>query len=284
MARVSSAARVSFATPGGRDGEPSDRGKRPLADGDGVFPDKGKQPIDVGHGGEGWTEVHRKGHRAPRGDSTGRLSGGQHRHTTWPDAAARNRRGKVGGRPFDFSRIGPSYVSPRVPRAGGTRSESKMPAPYINPIRVSAGEVKRWRDLVAARSTKPSEELEFFPPKEEFVAVFDADDEAASAAIWRNTLVGYVLGPKPFFHHLKAAVGRLWRPRGGVRVFSRENGYFFFKFDSESECDRILQDGPWLFDSQLIVLKKWSPAICLDRDVFSSVPIWIKFPFISPKF
>ena len=54
-------------------------------------------------------------------------------------------------------------------------------------------------------------------------------------------------------------------------VHSRENGYFFFKFGDEDECNRILQSGPWLFDGRLIILKRWTEGIELERDL--SVPI-----------
>ena len=57
---------------------------------------------------------------------------------------------------------------------------------------------------------------------------------------WKNTLVGYVLGDKPFYLHLKAYAGSLWRPKCSLEIHSRDNGYFFFKFGSSEECDRVL--------------------------------------------
>ena len=43
------------------------------------------------------------------------------------------------------------------------------------------------------------------------------------------------------------------------------------------ECDRILQTGPWLFDGRLIVLKKWTDQVGLERDLLSSVLVWVRF-------
>ena len=101
--------------------------------------------------------------------------------------------------------------------------------------------------------------------------------------MWKNTLVGYVLGNKPFYLHLKACVAKLWKPKCSMEVHSRENGYFFFKFGEEEECNRILQNGPWLFDGRLIVLKRWTEGLELERDLLSSVPIWVRMPSLPLK-
>ena len=46
----------------------------------------------------------------------------------------------------------------------------------------------------------------------------------------------------------------------------------------------VLQTGPWLFDGRLIILKQWSTDSGLDRDLLSSVPVWIRFPNLHLKF
>jgi len=100
---------------------------------------------------------------------------------------------------------------------------------------------------------------------------------------WNNTLVGYVVGDKPFYSQLKGCVGRLWKLSCSLEIHSRENGYFFFKFGSKDECDRVLNQGPWLFDGRLIILKSWSENIALERDLLSSIPIWVRFPNLHLK-
>ena len=40
---------------------------------------------------------------------------------------------------------------------------------------------------------------------------------------WKYTLTGYVLGDKPFYLHLKACVGRLWKPTCSLEIHSRKN-------------------------------------------------------------
>jgi len=55
-------------------------------------------------------------------------------------------------------------------------------------------------------------------------------------------------------------------------------------FGPKTESDIILHGGPWLFDGRQIILKIWTDSITLERDLFSSVPIWIKFPSLHLKF
>ena len=92
-----------------------------------------------------------------------------------------------------------------------------------------------------------------------------------------------MVGNKPYYLNLKACVTRLWKPSCSLDIHSRENCFFFFKFGDSDECDRILQTGPWLFDGRLIVLKKWNEHIGLERDLQSSVPIWVHFPSLHLK-
>ena len=46
----------------------------------------------------------------------------------------------------------------------------------------------------------------------------------------------------------------------------------------------MLQGGPRLFDVRLIIIKKWTADIGLDRDLLSAVPVWVRFPSLHLKF
>lgn len=94
---------------------------------------------------------------------------------------------------------------------------------------------------------------------------------------WGNSLVLYTIGPRPYYIHLKAYIKRIWKPVGGVELFARRNGFFLVKFDRVDDLERIRNGGPYFFDSRLILLKKWHPGINYSRDVFSSLPIWVRF-------
>lgn len=40
-------------------------------------------------------------------------------------------------------------------------------------------------------------------------------------------------------------------------------------FSQEGDCDKILSEGPWLFDGRRIVIKKWFLDVALERDLQS---------------
>ena len=107
-----------------------------------------------------------------------------------------------------------------------------------------------------------------------YYAKIDNSEIKANVQWWNNTLVGYVPGDKPFYIHLKACVTRLWKPCS-LEIHSRENGFFYFRFGTKEECNRVLQTGPWQFDGRLIFFKQWSPDTGLERELLSSVSVKI---------
>jgi len=44
---------------------------------------------------------------------------------------------------------------------------------------------------------------------------------------WSNILIGYVLGDKPFYLHLKACAGRIWKLTCSLEIHSRKNRFSF---------------------------------------------------------
>jgi len=100
----------------------------------------------------------------------------------------------------------------------------------------------------------------------------------------KNTLVGYVLGEKPNFFHLKACVTGLLKPSCSLDIHTRENGCYLSRFGTKDESQRVLQTGPWLFDGRLIILKQWSQDIRLERNLLTSIPVWVRFPVLHLNF
>jgi len=87
------------------------------------------------------------------------------------------------------------------------------------------------------RKTEEDYQLEYLAPSADltckpFVSI-PKSEIVENVEKWKNTLVGYVLGDKPFYMHLKAFVGRMWKPNCSLEVHSRDNGYFFFSLEME---------------------------------------------------
>ncbi|KAL2247316.1 UNVERIFIED_CONTAM: hypothetical protein Sindi_2583900 [Sesamum indicum] len=91
---------------------------------------------------------------------------------------------------------------------------------------------------------------------------------------WRTTAVGYFLGKRPYFHHVKEFAMSVWSDL--VEVTATNNGFFFFQFKTIIAMEDIIEGGPWLFPGQPIVLQKWEPVMVLRKLKHTQVPVWIK--------
>lgn len=64
---------------------------------------------------------------------------------------------------------------------------------------------------------------------------------------------------------------------GTFEVFYRQKGFIVIRFSSDEDCNRILKQGPYTFNSCIIIFKQWKMGMNLTRDYFTSIPIWIRF-------
>ncbi|KAL2223746.1 UNVERIFIED_CONTAM: hypothetical protein Sindi_3038400, partial [Sesamum indicum] len=87
---------------------------------------------------------------------------------------------------------------------------------------------------------------------------------------WKSTAVGYFLGKRPYYHHLKEFAHSVWP---ALREFKTV-------FDMEE----IIEGGPWLFQGQPIVLQKWEPGMAMRKLKHTQVPVWIKLRHLPMEF
>ncbi|KAL2235707.1 UNVERIFIED_CONTAM: hypothetical protein Sindi_1302900 [Sesamum indicum] len=99
---------------------------------------------------------------------------------------------------------------------------------------------------------------------------------------WRATAVGYFLGKRPYFHHLKEFAMSVWP--GLKEVTGTSNGFFFLQFKSVADMEDVIEGGPWLFQGQPIVLQKWEPGMVLRKQQHTQVPVWLKLRHLPVEF
>ena len=63
---------------------------------------------------------------------------------------------------------------------------------------------------------------------------------------------------------------------------------FQFKFHLEFDMARILQDGPWSFNNQLLLLQRWQKGMIVGNIRLEHASFWIQiwgapFDMVSPK-
>ena len=94
--------------------------------------------------------------------------------------------------------------------------------------------------------------------------------------------MGYFLGKRPYFHHLKEFAMSVWP--GLKEVTGTNNGFFFLQFKSVADMEDVIEGGPWLFQGQPIVLQKWEPGMVLRKLQHTQVPVWIKLRHLPVEF
>lgn len=55
------------------------------------------------------------------------------------------------------------------------------------------------------------------------------------------------------FQAMKCTLANVWHPVGGVAISDLGNDRFLFRFFYEVDANRILMNGPWTFNSHLIL-------------------------------
>ncbi|MBA0699030.1 hypothetical protein Goari_000703 [Gossypium aridum] len=77
------------------------------------------------------------------------------------------------------------------------------------------------------------------------------------------------------FQAMRCTLANVWHPIGGVFISDLENDRFLFRFYFEVDVDRVERNGPWNFNSHLLVLHRlvqWENSLTLQ---ITEVNFWI---------
>ncbi|KAJ9557217.1 LOW QUALITY PROTEIN: hypothetical protein OSB04_011831 [Centaurea solstitialis] len=95
------------------------------------------------------------------------------------------------------------------------------------------------------------------------------------ASEWTLTLVGYFIGKRPAFPFVQFHAKRMWKKYGLTDVILNDQGYFFFKFNSDQGLNFVFENGPWLFNGMPVFIQRWQPGLCFDKHELKTVPLWV---------
>ncbi|KAL0284585.1 UNVERIFIED_CONTAM: hypothetical protein Sradi_7193200 [Sesamum radiatum] len=176
----------------------------------------------------------------------------------------------------------PQQLQPDAPPTTGA-AIGPQPAAGIAPPAVFVGNVPltptpHTVDTIAAtfhNSTRKT--LSFVPPtiqNGEIIVRPSLNSIRNGSQRWANTAVGYFLGRRPYFHHVKEYVQSVWPMVREVTATS--NGFYFFQFKTNVAMEEVIEGGPWLFQGQPIILQKWTPGLVLRKLQHTQVPVWVK--------
>nr|GEX21161.1 hypothetical protein [Tanacetum cinerariifolium] len=95
------------------------------------------------------------------------------------------------------------------------------------------------------------------------------------SARFENTLYGYFVGKKLAFPLVENYVKNTWIKFGLDRVMNK-NGFFYFQFSTRDGMEKVIENGPWLIRSVLLILNVWTPNAQVKKDDIKLVPVWVK--------
>jgi hypothetical protein len=81
---------------------------------------------------------------------------------------------------------------------------------------------------------------------------------------------------------LAQSLGRIWCPIKGIICKELEDNHFLFTFLQASGKKRALEEGPWMFKKNLVIVVDYDGEKTLEEIEFAFVPIWVrgmKMPF-----
>ncbi|GJS94245.1 zinc knuckle CX2CX4HX4C containing protein [Tanacetum coccineum] len=93
---------------------------------------------------------------------------------------------------------------------------------------------------------------------------------------FEHTLYGYFIGKRMAFLVVEYYARSNWAKHGLKSIMMNTKGFFFFKFESLTGLEDVLEGGPWLIRKSLIILKKWSMDTRLLKEDLTRIPIWVK--------
>ena len=68
----------------------------------------------------------------------------------------------------------------------------------------------------------------------------------------------------------------VWKMGNDLKIVDVGEGLFQFKFSIESQMKWVLDNGPWSFENQFLVLRHWEKGMTPRSVKFTTVPIWVQ--------
>lgn len=100
---------------------------------------------------------------------------------------------------------------------------------------------------------------------------------SGKAGIVESQALAKLLSEKPVFVEAMAeTLGRIWCPIRGVDCKEVGENTFLFTFGQESGKKIALENGPWEFGNDLLVLEDYVPRKRIEDYSFDTIPVWVR--------
>ena len=91
------------------------------------------------------------------------------------------------------------------------------------------------------------------------------------------SLLGRFLSTRPYNRRAaKAMLRSAWKLESDIRIINIGEGMLQFKFTLESQFLWVLNNGPWSFINNLLILRRWEKGMMTRSVTFSVLPKWVQ--------
>ena len=91
------------------------------------------------------------------------------------------------------------------------------------------------------------------------------------------SVIGKFLTPRPLNQKVvNDFLGSVWKMGNDLKMMDIRDGLIQFKFTMESQLRWVMNNGPWSFDDQLLVLKRWEKGMTARSMSFPVLPICVQ--------
>ncbi|GJT80255.1 hypothetical protein Tco_1054597 [Tanacetum coccineum] len=117
-------------------------------------------------------------------------------------------------------------------------------------------------------------------------AEYIAATEAAMESVWIRKFITRLGFSQPLEATVSVVDADLAIPLSSVNEVSNRfanslygyfiDGFFFFKINTKTGMEQVLENGPWIIKNVLMILNVWSPDASLKKEDLTRAPVWVK--------
>ncbi|KAK9997197.1 hypothetical protein SO802_021883 [Lithocarpus litseifolius] len=172
-----------------------------------------------------------------------------------------------------------------------TKDDAELDSIFLSRFRIISSPVYSQQHTFSSMAEDVIEGLEnmrLTANEEDVIAISD-EERLAEIESYTLSLIGKFLTCKPFNKRAtKNTIRRAWGIEKGLQIVEVGSNLFQFKFQTEFDLERILKGGPWTFDNQLLMLKRWQKGMSASNVKLDHASLWVQiwgalFDMSSPQ-
>lgn len=102
------------------------------------------------------------------------------------------------------------------------------------------------------------------------------DDMSQCIKECKRSLIGKLIGDRiANFNGVKRFAESAWGNPRKLKIAKIGQNLFQFNFEQDTDKERVISGGPWIYDNQLLIMKQWYERI-EDDQPFKNEAFWVQ--------